>query len=163
MNSIASDNVAAAGCREKTRSSSERARRLRSAARKAIADDHEREPEQVEAAPLQRVLRALIVCRETDSPHSIHRAGLDQHAALVAAQTNFDVPAHLELPVAEADADLAAVQTELTNLPSQLVRAEARLRLAKIDLESKLAARDSQESPTRSPCSVSRAGLSVEK
>ncbi len=57
-------------------------------------------------------------------------------AAVAAAQVNFDIPAHLELPVAEADAALAAIETEVSNLPHQLRRAEARLALAKFDLET---------------------------
>ena len=59
----------------------------------------------------------------------------EAEAALAAAQVNFDIPAHLELPVAEAEAALAAVETELSNLPHQLERSEARLALARFDLE----------------------------
>lgn len=61
-------------------------------------------------------------------------------AALAAAEVNFEIPAHLELPVAEAEAALAAIETELSNLPHQLARAEARLRVAKFDLKAKRAA-----------------------
>ena len=63
----------------------------------------------------------------------------EAEAALAAAQINFDIPAHLELPVAQAEAALAAIETELANLPHQLKRAEARLRLAKVDLTAKRA------------------------
>lgn len=58
-------------------------------------------------------------------------------AAVTAAKTNLEVPAHLELPVAEAEADLRAVETELSNLPNQQTRAAARLKLAEIDLQAK--------------------------
>lgn len=58
-------------------------------------------------------------------------------AGLQAARTNLEIPAHLELPVAEAEAALAAIDTELSNLPKQLERAKARLRLAQIDLQAK--------------------------
>jgi RND family efflux transporter MFP subunit len=58
-------------------------------------------------------------------------------AALAAATTNLNIPAHLEAAVAEAEAALRAVETELSNLPNQQARAAARLRLAEIDLEAK--------------------------
>lgn len=63
----------------------------------------------------------------------------EAEAGLEAAQLNFDIPAHLELPVAEAEAALAAIETELSNLPHQIQQAEARLRFAKFDLEVKKA------------------------
>jgi HlyD family secretion protein len=62
---------------------------------------------------------------------------LTAEAALAAATTNLNVPAHLEAVVAEAEAALRAVETELSNLPNQQMRAAARLRLAEIDLEAK--------------------------
>ena len=58
-------------------------------------------------------------------------------AALAAAKTNLEVPAHLEFPVAEAEADLRVVEAELSNLPNQQVRAAARLKLAGIELQTK--------------------------
>lgn len=61
----------------------------------------------------------------------------EAEAAVAAAQVNFDIPAHLELPVAEAEAALAAVETELSNLPHQRERAEARRAFAKFDLETR--------------------------
>jgi HlyD family secretion protein len=60
----------------------------------------------------------------------------EAEAAQAAAQVNFDTPAHLELPVAEAEAALAAIETELSNLPHLLTRAEARLELAEFNWES---------------------------
>lgn len=96
--------------------------------------------------PIARLVdaNARLALEQTQAIEHLRQAEVEQaQAALTAARTNFDIPAHLELPVAEAEAQLAAVQTELTNLPSQLVRAGARLRLAKIDLESKQSVRDS--------------------
>lgn len=63
----------------------------------------------------------------------------EAEAAVAAARTNLDFPAHLELPVAEAEAALAVVETEITNLPSQLKRAEARLKLAQNEWDTKSA------------------------
>jgi RND family efflux transporter MFP subunit len=96
--------------------------------------------------PIARLVDAdaRLAVEQAQAVEQLKRAEVDQaQAALTAAQTNFDVPAHLELPVAESEAELAALQTELTNLPNQHARAGARLRLAKIDLESKQAVRDS--------------------
>ncbi len=68
-----------------------------------------------------------------------HHAALvsEAEAALDAAQTNLEIPAHLQLPVAEAEADLAEVDRELANLPFMQRRAAARLRLADIDHKAK--------------------------
>ncbi len=71
--------------------------------------------------------QALLQIRESEIQEA--------EAAVTAAQVNFDIPAHLELPVAEAEAALAAIETQLSDLPHQQGRAEARLRLAKYDLE----------------------------
>jgi RND family efflux transporter MFP subunit len=61
----------------------------------------------------------------------------EAQAALDAARTNLDIPAHLEMPLAEARGDLAEIEREITNLPFMQKRAEARLRLAEIDLKAK--------------------------
>jgi HlyD family secretion protein len=58
-------------------------------------------------------------------------------AAVAAADANLKHPAHLEGPVAEAEAALREVETELSNFPSQQARAAARHRLADIDLAAK--------------------------
>jgi multidrug efflux pump subunit AcrA (membrane-fusion protein) len=63
-------------------------------------------------------------------------------AAIDAARTNLEIPAHLELPLAEAEAAVAAMDTELSNLPHQLARAEARLRLAQVNLNVKQQAKN---------------------
>lgn len=54
-------------------------------------------------------------------------------AALVAANTRFEQPVHLEAMLAEANANLAKINTMLTNLPHETRRADARLNFAKRD------------------------------
>ena len=63
-------------------------------------------------------------------------------AELEAAKTNFERPVALEADLADAEAQLAKVNSELGNLPFQLQQAEARLRFAKQDYEGKLEAKD---------------------
>ena len=85
---------------------------------------------------------ARLALRQAEAVVSLREAEVSEAvAALAAARTNFDVPAHLELPVAQAEAALAAIETELSNLPHQLARAEARFRLAKADLEARRASK----------------------
>ncbi len=81
---------------------------------------------------------ARLALNQADATLHLREAEVQEAQATVdAAQTNLKIPAHLELPLAEADAALAVIQTELSNLPRQIERAEARLRLAEIDLHSK--------------------------
>ncbi|MFP6751722.1 MAG: HlyD family efflux transporter periplasmic adaptor subunit [Pirellulaceae bacterium] len=61
----------------------------------------------------------------------------EARANLVAATTNFEKPLQLQVELAAAEAQLAGVATELTNLPFQLQRAAARLRFAQQDLAGK--------------------------
>lgn len=61
----------------------------------------------------------------------------EAQATLTAARTNLEFPTQLELPLAEAEVELATLETELTNLPNLLKRAEARLRLADADWQAK--------------------------
>lgn len=72
---------------------------------------------------------ALLALREAEVTEA--------QANLEAARTNLAIPAHLELIVAEADAELAAVETALSNLPQQLEQAKARLRLAEVDRKAR--------------------------
>ncbi len=46
-------------------------------------------------------------------------------AALVAARTRLEQPVHLEAALGEAEASVAKIETELKNLPFQILRAEA--------------------------------------
>ncbi|MBL8850847.1 MAG: HlyD family efflux transporter periplasmic adaptor subunit [Planctomycetaceae bacterium] len=88
---------------------------------------------------------ALLVRRDAElalerarAHQTILATDIDQaKAVLAAAQVRFDVPAHLELPLAEADAALAAIDTELSNLPFVTERARVKLRVAQQDLTTK--------------------------
>lgn len=85
---------------------------------------------------------AQLALEAAQATAGIRAAEVEQaRAALAAAETNFEIPAHLELPVAVAEAELAAIETELSNLPFALERAQARSRVAEIDLETKEKAR----------------------
>lgn len=64
----------------------------------------------------------------------------EMQAAVKAAQTRFDQPVHLEAALGEAEAALAAIATELKNLPYQTRRAEADFDFARSDYEGKKAA-----------------------
>jgi HlyD family secretion protein len=61
----------------------------------------------------------------------------EAEAALAAARTNLEFPLHLEVTLAEAQTALAVIETEITNLPNQLKRAEARLKLAQNEWDTK--------------------------
>ncbi len=61
----------------------------------------------------------------------------EAQAVLKAARTHLEFPTQLELPLAEAEVELATLETELTNLPNLLKRAEARFRLADADWQAK--------------------------
>lgn len=63
-------------------------------------------------------------------------------ATLAAARTRYEQPVHLEAALAEADAELAAVQTQLVNLPFEQRRAEADLAYAQSNFEGKASAGD---------------------
>ena len=63
-------------------------------------------------------------------------------ATLAAAKTRLEQPVHLEAGLAEAEAELAAVETQLANLPFETRRAEANLDYAKSNYEAKASAGD---------------------
>ncbi|MDA7905279.1 efflux RND transporter periplasmic adaptor subunit [bacterium] len=56
-------------------------------------------------------------------------------AACAAAKTRFEQPVHLEAKLAAADADLAKINTSLTNLPFETQRADSELKFAQGDFE----------------------------
>jgi RND family efflux transporter MFP subunit len=101
--------------------------------------------ESVEAGqPIARLVAAdaELAVQQAAATLELREAELrEAEASLAAAQINLEIPAHLELPLAEAAASLAAIETELTNLPQQLERAKARQRLAKVDREAREKAR----------------------
>ncbi len=61
-------------------------------------------------------------------------------ATLAAAETRYEQPVHLEADLAEAEAELAAVETQFVNLPFERRRAEANLAYAKSSYEGKSSA-----------------------
>ena len=63
----------------------------------------------------------------------------EAEAALTAAGTRLEQPVHLQASLSEAEAALAEIVTELQNLPFETRRAEAELKFAKSDYESKQA------------------------
>src|SRR6478752_716356 len=64
-------------------------------------------------------------------------------AEVQAAHTKFDKPVHLQAALGEAEAALAAVNTELKNLPFETRRAEAQLEFAEKDFKGKQSAKGS--------------------
>ncbi len=94
-----------------------------------------------EGEPIARLVDedAVLALEQARATLNLREAEVKEaEAAVEAAQVNFDIPAHLELPVAEAEAALAEIDTELSNLPHQLKQAEARLRFARYDLKTKI-------------------------
>jgi HlyD family secretion protein len=98
------------------------------------------EDQQVSAGdPIARLVDddALLTLEQAQAAVELRQAEVrEAEAALEAARVNFEIPAHLELPVAEAEAALAAIETQLSDLPHQLERARARLALARFTLET---------------------------
>jgi HlyD family secretion protein len=81
---------------------------------------------------------ARLNLREAESTLQLREAERDgARAVLAAAQKNLDQPVHLEAAHAEAEAALATLETEISNLPFLVQAAEARLTLARQDLEGK--------------------------
>lgn len=64
-------------------------------------------------------------------------------AEVQAANTRFEKPVHLQAALSDAEATLAAVTTELKNLPFETRRAEAQLGFAEKDYQGKLSAQGS--------------------
>lgn len=99
------------------------------------------EGQDVEAGqPLAQLYDAdsRIVLREAAVTAQLRRAELEAaQATLKAAQRNVDQPVHLEAAHAEASASLAKLQTEINDLPFAVRAVEARLQLARQDLDGK--------------------------
>lgn len=105
------------------------------------------EDQVVEAGePIARLVSrdAELAVEQAEAAERMRKAETNEaQSVLTEARTNLEHPTKLQLAVAEADAELAAVETELTSLPKQLKRAEARRALAKTDWEAKSANRES--------------------
>lgn len=81
---------------------------------------------------------AQIAVREADAILALRLAERDAAKAVAAAaDANFKNPVHLEAAVAEAEATLAQIETDIKNLPFAIRSAESRLQLARQDLEGK--------------------------
>lgn len=81
---------------------------------------------------------ARLALREAEATEQLRVSERDSiKATLTAAQQNVEHPVHLEAPLAEADAILAELNTEVTKLPFTLKAAQSRLDLARQDLEGK--------------------------
>jgi HlyD family secretion protein len=84
-----------------------------------------------------------LAVREAESSQQLREAEREiARANLDGAQKNFDQPVHLEAALAEAEATCATLETEIKNLPFLIKSAEARLLLAKQDLDGKRAVGD---------------------
>lgn len=96
--------------------------------------------------PLARLIDAEVklALREAQANVRLRGAEVDfAKATLDAAQQGFDNPSQLEATLAEAEAAHAKISTEAKNLPFLRKAAEARLQLARQDLEGKKAVADS--------------------
>lgn len=96
-----------------------------------------------EVAPNEAVAKlvdadARINLREAESTLQLREAERDAaQAVLTASRQNFEQPVQLQAAYAEAEAMLAALDTEIKNLPFLVKSAEARLTLARQDLDGK--------------------------
>jgi len=81
--------------------------------------------------PIAELIRedALLSHERAIANRQLAEAELERsEAACAAAKTRFDQPVHLEAKLATADADLAKINTSLTNLPFETQRAESELK-----------------------------------
>jgi RND family efflux transporter MFP subunit len=99
------------------------------------------EGQEVEAGqPVARLVDAdaRLTLGEAEATERLRVAERDAiKATLAAAQKNVDNPIHLEAALADADAVMAELNTEIKNRPFALKAAESRLQLAQQDLEGK--------------------------
>lgn len=85
-----------------------------------------------------------LALREAETTEQLRQAELDSAlATLKGAEVNLDQPVHLQAAHAEAEAALAKLKTEIKNLPFVIRAAQARLQLARQDLEGKKSVADS--------------------
>lgn len=84
---------------------------------------------------------AMIALQAAEAELRLREAeGQQARAAAKAAGLRLEHPVHLEAALGEAAANLARAETDRANLPFQIRAADARHALAKLDLETKLAA-----------------------
>lgn len=81
---------------------------------------------------------ARIFLQEAEATYQLRQGERDvAQATLAAAEQNLKQPVQMEAELADAEATLATLQTEIKNLPFQVKAAEARKTLALQDLEGK--------------------------
>lgn len=86
---------------------------------------------------------ARIALREVEATKQLREAELQvAEAAFKAAQANLEHPLSLQATYAEAEAALAKLATEISDLPFSIRAAEARLQLARQDLDGKKSVSD---------------------
>lgn len=84
---------------------------------------------------------AQLVCERAEADLKLREAELEAtRATLAATETRYEQPVHLEAALAEADAELSAVEIQLANLPFEQRRAEADLAYAQSNYEGKVSA-----------------------
>ena len=84
---------------------------------------------------------ARLACERAEAELKLREAQQQSaRATLAAARTRFERPVHLEAGLAEAEAELAAAETQSANLPFETRRAEAILAYAKGNYEAKSSA-----------------------
>jgi multidrug efflux pump subunit AcrA (membrane-fusion protein) len=84
------------------------------------------------------VADARIALKEAEATLQLRMAERNAvQATFSAAEKSFEQPVHLQAAHAEAEAMLAELNTEIKNLPFAIKTAEARLELARQDLEGK--------------------------
>ena len=85
---------------------------------------------------------AILQYRRTQADLELRQAELEEtQAALTASEIRLQKPVHLEAALGQSQAALAQMQIQLTNLPFEIVRAEANYKAMKRDYEGKLAAK----------------------
>jgi HlyD family secretion protein len=99
------------------------------------------EDQEVQAGqPVAQLIRRDAELALADAKASLELADSElasAKAVLAAARTNFEKPVTLQAMLAESEAMLAKTQTELANLPFQQRAADARVQIARLELEGK--------------------------
>lgn len=82
---------------------------------------------------------ARMAAADAEATLKLRAAELESSRALLtSAQSQLEQPVHLQAALAESEAVLAKLETEINNLPFAIRAAQARSRLAKQDLDGKL-------------------------
>ena len=93
--------------------------------------------------PIAELIKAdaQLANEQAEADVSLREAELQAaQATLVAATTRYEQPVHLEAALAQADAELSAIETQLASLPFEQQRAEADLAFAQSNFAGKSSA-----------------------